>query len=449
MLSSSRPNQQPSPSSAASSASNSRTSSPGMSSTAKMILDTLEKMSTPLRDAQKIPVPRAERRRRIAEELLEGTGGGSFSVGLLRGGRRRPSLSAKPGGSAGFLGGPPVRSRLFTPVTVSPIKRRTKLAELIPKEKKKKGELPASDYKPEGFSFANFNSTEEKKDAAEKDNNAAKPGFFPTIFAPALMGNGSKTSAAAAAASATTSLVGGDTPKTAKNVGKIRAKVGDKARARAERAFFNDNSQEEEDKARNDLPSYLSASGVNNNPFADMSTLPTFDFSAPKSKASQKEKVTDEEKSSSTPSPEMLNKDLSSPSSLMSSSSTSSPMESGDEGNSEAPGPDPENKGASKSPQTNTSQLLTNGLENSKAANVAATEGETEAAKKNHITASAKMTAKSVRFIFSPPEKFPLSAASSAQVRKVLVEEDRAKSRESFHFSKPEVVAAPRTEEDS
>jgi hypothetical protein len=37
-----------------------------MSSTARLILDTLEKMSTPVRDAQKMPiVARAEKRRQV------------------------------------------------------------------------------------------------------------------------------------------------------------------------------------------------------------------------------------------------------------------------------------------------------------------------------------------------------------------------------------------------
>ena len=41
-----------------------------MSTTAKLILDTLERMSTPVRDAQKIPVPRAERRRQVRRKCL-------------------------------------------------------------------------------------------------------------------------------------------------------------------------------------------------------------------------------------------------------------------------------------------------------------------------------------------------------------------------------------------
>ena len=47
--------------------------SSGISSTAKVILDTLDKMSTPIRDAQRIPLPaaRAETRRAIAEQLLD------------------------------------------------------------------------------------------------------------------------------------------------------------------------------------------------------------------------------------------------------------------------------------------------------------------------------------------------------------------------------------------
>ena len=43
-----------------------------LSATARSILETLEKMSTPLKDAHKMPVPRAEKRKAIAEELLQG-----------------------------------------------------------------------------------------------------------------------------------------------------------------------------------------------------------------------------------------------------------------------------------------------------------------------------------------------------------------------------------------
>ena len=93
-----------------------------MSSTARLIFDTLEKMSTPIRDAQKLipsvncTPPRAEKRRAIAEQL-------DWSHGSLK--RRRPQL----GGSgqqyndhvktsdqnSGQLNGPPLRT-VFSPV---------------------------------------------------------------------------------------------------------------------------------------------------------------------------------------------------------------------------------------------------------------------------------------------------------------------------------------------
>lgn len=84
----------------------------GMSSTARFILDALEKMSTPLRDAQKIPVVpnRSERRKQIAQEL--------DSTLETPSRRRRPRLGgAVPAGGAG-LNGPPLRT-VFSPVSVA------------------------------------------------------------------------------------------------------------------------------------------------------------------------------------------------------------------------------------------------------------------------------------------------------------------------------------------
>eukprot|EP00096_Caligus_rogercresseyi_P012625 TRINITY_DN5348_c0_g1_i1.p1 TRINITY_DN5348_c0_g1~~TRINITY_DN5348_c0_g1_i1.p1 ORF type:complete len:510 (+),score=148.97 TRINITY_DN5348_c0_g1_i1:191-1720(+) len=83
-----------------------------MSSTAKLILDTLERMSTPLGDARKIPVTpdvsRAEKRRLIAEEL-DSSLLGSGSSGQSK--RKRPNLR----GGGGALNGPPIRT-CFSPV---------------------------------------------------------------------------------------------------------------------------------------------------------------------------------------------------------------------------------------------------------------------------------------------------------------------------------------------
>ncbi|XP_040573643.1 uncharacterized protein [Lepeophtheirus salmonis] len=97
--------------------SNSIAPADAMSSTAKLILDTLERMSTPLRDARKIPVipsdiSRAEKRRLIAQELDSSLLGGGLR-------RKRPNLSSN--GSS--LNGPPVRT-IFSPVL-----NRTKKSE--------------------------------------------------------------------------------------------------------------------------------------------------------------------------------------------------------------------------------------------------------------------------------------------------------------------------------
>jgi len=76
-----------------------------MSSTARVILDTLDKMSTPIQDARKIPVPRAEKRKMIEDELNCSLGGSS---------RRRPRLGS---GVQAILNGPPLRKN-YSPVPV-------------------------------------------------------------------------------------------------------------------------------------------------------------------------------------------------------------------------------------------------------------------------------------------------------------------------------------------
>ena len=94
--------------------------SDGMSSTAKLILETLDSMSTPLRDARKIPMTvtssvtsRAEKRRMIAEELDTSLRRGvDTPMGTKK--RRRPNL----GEGSSTLNGPPLRT-LFSPVTSS------------------------------------------------------------------------------------------------------------------------------------------------------------------------------------------------------------------------------------------------------------------------------------------------------------------------------------------
>ena len=87
-----------------------------MSSTARLIFDTLEKMSTPIRDAQKLipsinsSPPRAEKRRAIAEQL-------DWSHGSLK--RRRPQLGSNIAPeTSGQLNGPPLRT-IFSPVSAS------------------------------------------------------------------------------------------------------------------------------------------------------------------------------------------------------------------------------------------------------------------------------------------------------------------------------------------
>jgi len=79
-----------------------------MSSTARLILDTLDKMSTPIQDAKKMPAlvqPRAEKRKLIEEEL---------NCSLKSPQRRRVRL----GSGALSLAGPPLR-KSYAPVSLS------------------------------------------------------------------------------------------------------------------------------------------------------------------------------------------------------------------------------------------------------------------------------------------------------------------------------------------
>ena len=94
-----------------------------MSSTARLIFDTLEKMSTPVRDAQKLipsvslsSPPRAEKRRMIAEQL-------DWCHDSLK--RRRPRLGQSDSSRRGdHLNGPPLRT-VFSPLPPTPKPRST------------------------------------------------------------------------------------------------------------------------------------------------------------------------------------------------------------------------------------------------------------------------------------------------------------------------------------
>ncbi len=96
------------------------TSDDGMSSTARFILDTLEKMSTPVRDAQKIPlIGRAEKRRQVMSELESSLVQTSGSGAMQSSKRHRPNLSATSttlSNNRTLLNGPPLRT-LVSPVT--------------------------------------------------------------------------------------------------------------------------------------------------------------------------------------------------------------------------------------------------------------------------------------------------------------------------------------------
>eukprot|EP00088_Acartia_fossae_P059905 TRINITY_DN7162_c0_g1_i7.p1 TRINITY_DN7162_c0_g1~~TRINITY_DN7162_c0_g1_i7.p1 ORF type:complete len:549 (-),score=131.48 TRINITY_DN7162_c0_g1_i7:729-2342(-) len=88
-----------------------------MSSTARLILETLEKMSTPLKDSDKMPTLSVDRKR-VAEELNNSLG---LTPGNMGSARKRPRLGNGPLGSGGTnspLAGPPFR-KLYSPLSAN------------------------------------------------------------------------------------------------------------------------------------------------------------------------------------------------------------------------------------------------------------------------------------------------------------------------------------------
>jgi len=255
-----------------------------MSSTARLILDTLDKMSTPLADARRIPVPtsapattsRAERRRRIAEELLEG---GSTLLGARK--RARPNL-----GSAGSspssvsaasadgqrrgpqLNGPPLRTNLFSPLASA--SRRT------PPQPTPEAKLTKLTTRPAA-----------KAATAPKSNSGTLVGLdFSAAFTSKPAGGAKPALMTATQSSSTASTVSftslENTPRSVNSghssaTSKIRAKVGEKARARVDRAF------EEANAGGEVLPDHLSKP-TSVNPFASLADMPKFQLETKKDK---------------------------------------------------------------------------------------------------------------------------------------------------------------------
>ena len=271
----------------------------GLSSTASRILNTLQTMSTPLRDAARIPVggggggsggnslSRAERRRALAEEILEGgsllnessrASSASRSTSLVGSARRRPRLGAGGGGAANgraSLSGPPLRTTLFSPVASSnqPAKSKSNtpirgnndslpaLSESVigaltgGKTSSVKTQQPNS---TKSFSFANFNNKSEapKAPAAASPAEPASQVSFPSSVKPTE-------------GSSSIMKTHDSTPVT---TGKIRAKLGEKARARAERAFLDED-------AAPPVPAFLQGPAVTG--LGNIKAMPKFDFSVP------------------------------------------------------------------------------------------------------------------------------------------------------------------------
>lgn len=219
-----------------------------LSATAQTILATLDQLSTPLRDALKIPVPRAEKRRAMAEELLEGSGHTPYW-------RRRPHLgstdgrggaSSLPSSASPSLNGPPLR-KIFTPLTSSrhsdpttprpssQAKAQAQSVELVPRT-----------TAPPRTSISTNLTVTSSSGSATTIPSASKSGF-----------------------SLTQSL---ETPKSSFG-GKIRAKVGDKAKTRADKVLVDLEESEP-------VPEFLQSGSA---PKLEMAKMPAFSFSLPQS----------------------------------------------------------------------------------------------------------------------------------------------------------------------
>ena len=248
----------------------------GISSTAKVILDTLEKMSTPIRDAQRIPLPaaRAETRRAIAEQLLDrpssaigGGGGGSAgsspttsagSESSSSYSRRRPRLGrttpvSTSNASGQLLNGPPLRT-LFSPVSSS-----VRGAAASRCERSGDSSASASVKRLSGDeSMVNTRSSKTVPTASSASSSWQKKSTFP-FSAPALQPTAKSKDGGGAASS-----------------GKIRTKVGEKAKMRAEKALFDGSGGG--GSGAGHQPPHLKNATETINPFMKMNAMPQFNF---------------------------------------------------------------------------------------------------------------------------------------------------------------------------
>jgi hypothetical protein len=214
------------------------TSEDGMSSTARLILDTLERMSTPIRDAQKIPlkvpiVGRAEKRRQVMSELESSLVQSHCSNGTPSSKRRRPNLGNIGIGSSlshnrTLLNGPPLRN-LMSPVTVSTTTRsrpvavtsaRISTASHIPSVFKSSPSSNANSAVSRTLEAPSRIQSEKVYSQASVEKNKYQIPFS----VPALSGGTLSSSVASVKPSTVTTFLT-DISKS----GKIRTKLGDKS----------------------------------------------------------------------------------------------------------------------------------------------------------------------------------------------------------------------------
>ena len=220
------------PQTPSSSKSTTPTSEDGMSSTARLILDTLERMSTPIRDAHKIPiVGRAEKRRQVMSELESSLVQSNCNNGTSNSKRRRPNLGN--GGSAStisnihtLLNGPPLR-KLMSPMSAITTPRSRPVAVKSARISIASHLPSVSELSPFGKSKTIVSTTIESPSRIQCEKSqpqvAEKKKYQVPFSVPALLGGTFSSSGVTVTPSDTTFPV--DNSKS----GKIRTKLGEKA----------------------------------------------------------------------------------------------------------------------------------------------------------------------------------------------------------------------------
>ena len=219
------------------------TSDDGMSSTARLILDTLERMSTPIRDAQKIPiVGRAEKRRQVMSEL-ESSLVSSSHASPSNSKRRRPNLGGQSTSLSNhrtLLNGPPMRTLMSpttaTSATTTPRSRlnavkSARMSTTISPLSVSSAQATSTPFSNAG-AFSSRTSDTTFKPHHQNSNESHSGSKYTIPFSvPALTGGLASSSSKKEPAKPSFSVSPSFMTDTKKNslTGKVRTKLGDKA----------------------------------------------------------------------------------------------------------------------------------------------------------------------------------------------------------------------------